>query len=118
MILGDILVIWRAAAIWFENKIVILFPVFWWGLMIGRYSTDPQLHIYIMTYRANSKHARPLSILSIRREQHQLRRGLQSNRRCRTNVIYHCEHLCHAARALESLVYSIYTFHTFFLTLE
>lgn len=41
MILGDILVIWRAAAIWFENKIVILIPVFWWGLMIGRYSTNP-----------------------------------------------------------------------------
>lgn len=34
MILGDILVIWRASAIWYNRKIVILLPLFWWGLMI------------------------------------------------------------------------------------
>lgn len=38
MIAGDILVIWRAAAIWFDNKAVVLFPLFWWVLMIGKSS--------------------------------------------------------------------------------
>ncbi|GJE97672.1 hypothetical protein PsYK624_138930 [Phanerochaete sordida] len=33
MIAGDILVIWRVAAIWFERKIVVFFPLFWWTLL-------------------------------------------------------------------------------------
>ena len=35
MILGDILVIWRACAIWHDRRIVVLAPLFWWALMIG-----------------------------------------------------------------------------------
>jgi len=34
MILGDILVMWRVAAIWYDRKILVLIPIFWWGLMI------------------------------------------------------------------------------------
>jgi len=34
MIAGDILVIWRVSAIWFEKRIVVLLPLFWWVLMI------------------------------------------------------------------------------------
>ncbi|KAI0314350.1 hypothetical protein OF83DRAFT_1063979 [Amylostereum chailletii] len=34
MIIGDILVIWRASAIWHDRRIVVLIPLFWWGLMI------------------------------------------------------------------------------------
>ena len=35
MIAGDILVIWRVSAIWFEKRVVVLLPLFWWVLMIG-----------------------------------------------------------------------------------
>ncbi|KAJ3974799.1 hypothetical protein EV361DRAFT_597436 [Lentinula raphanica] len=35
MIVGDILVIWRLSAIWFSKRILVLIPLFWWGLMIG-----------------------------------------------------------------------------------
>ncbi|KAJ3756493.1 hypothetical protein EV360DRAFT_47882 [Lentinula raphanica] len=34
MIVGDILVIWRLSAIWFSKRILVLIPLFWWGLMI------------------------------------------------------------------------------------
>ncbi|KAI0034499.1 hypothetical protein K488DRAFT_38072, partial [Vararia minispora EC-137] len=34
MILGDILVIWRAAAIWHDRRAFVLIPFFWWALMI------------------------------------------------------------------------------------
>ncbi|EKM49733.1 uncharacterized protein PHACADRAFT_265383 [Phanerochaete carnosa HHB-10118-sp] len=34
MVAGDILVIWRASAICFERRIVVLLPLFWWILMI------------------------------------------------------------------------------------
>ncbi|KIP02727.1 hypothetical protein PHLGIDRAFT_122215 [Phlebiopsis gigantea 11061_1 CR5-6] len=34
MIVGDVLVIWRASAIWFEKKSVVLLPLFWWALTI------------------------------------------------------------------------------------
>ncbi|KAJ4463676.1 hypothetical protein C8J55DRAFT_531428 [Lentinula edodes] len=34
MIVGDVLVIWRLSAIWFNNRIMVLMPLFWWGLMI------------------------------------------------------------------------------------
>ena len=36
MILGDILVIWRACAIWHDRRIVVLAPLSWWALMIGQ----------------------------------------------------------------------------------
>lgn len=35
MIVGDILVMWRASAIWFDRKVVMLLPLFWWGLLVG-----------------------------------------------------------------------------------
>ncbi|TBU26254.1 hypothetical protein BD311DRAFT_808567 [Dichomitus squalens] len=35
MVAGDILVIWRASAIWHDQRIVVLLPLFWWTLMIG-----------------------------------------------------------------------------------
>lgn len=38
MIIGDVLVIWRASAIWFDRKVVVLLPLFWWGLMIGTWT--------------------------------------------------------------------------------
>ncbi|ESK91856.1 hypothetical protein Moror_10508 [Moniliophthora roreri MCA 2997] len=34
MIVGDILVIWRLSAIWFNRQIIVLVPLFWWGAMI------------------------------------------------------------------------------------
>ncbi|KAJ3994366.1 hypothetical protein F5050DRAFT_1575759 [Lentinula boryana] len=34
MIVGDVLVIWRLSAIWFNQKMMVLIPLFWWGLMI------------------------------------------------------------------------------------
>ncbi|KAI0342962.1 hypothetical protein BDW22DRAFT_1219304 [Trametopsis cervina] len=34
MILGDILVIWRASAIWHDRRIMTIIPLFWWALMI------------------------------------------------------------------------------------
>ncbi|KAG7093443.1 hypothetical protein E1B28_007121 [Marasmius oreades] len=34
MIVGDILVIWRLSAIWFNRRILVSIPVFWWVLMI------------------------------------------------------------------------------------
>ncbi|GJE97702.1 hypothetical protein PsYK624_139230 [Phanerochaete sordida] len=34
MIVGDILVIWRAGAIWFDRRSVLILPLFWWVLMI------------------------------------------------------------------------------------
>ncbi|KAJ6626259.1 hypothetical protein B0H10DRAFT_548388 [Mycena sp. CBHHK59/15] len=34
MIMGDILVIWRLLAIWYERRIVVLIPVLFWSLMI------------------------------------------------------------------------------------
>ncbi|KAI0698352.1 hypothetical protein BC835DRAFT_1269111 [Cytidiella melzeri] len=33
MIVGDILVIWRASAIWHDRRVVIFLPLFWWALM-------------------------------------------------------------------------------------
>lgn len=35
MIVGDILVIWRASAIWFDKRTVVLLPLCWWILMIA-----------------------------------------------------------------------------------
>lgn len=40
MIVGDILVIWRASAVCFDKKIYILLPLFWWGLMIGMHCSS------------------------------------------------------------------------------
>ncbi|GJE97707.1 hypothetical protein PsYK624_139280 [Phanerochaete sordida] len=34
MIVGDILVIWRAGAIWFDRRVVLVLPLFWWTLMM------------------------------------------------------------------------------------
>ncbi|GJE97705.1 hypothetical protein PsYK624_139260 [Phanerochaete sordida] len=34
MIVGDVLVIWRAGAIWFDRRAVLVLPLFWWTLMI------------------------------------------------------------------------------------
>ncbi|KAF8058536.1 hypothetical protein FPV67DRAFT_1428300 [Lyophyllum atratum] len=34
MILGDILVMWRVAAIWYDRRVFVVIPAFWWGLMI------------------------------------------------------------------------------------
>ncbi|KAI0085778.1 hypothetical protein BDY19DRAFT_895986 [Irpex rosettiformis] len=34
MIIGDIIVIWRASAIWHDRRTVILLPLSWWALMI------------------------------------------------------------------------------------
>ena len=35
MIIGDIIVIWRASAIWHDRRVVTLLPLSWWALMIG-----------------------------------------------------------------------------------
>ncbi|GLB38063.1 hypothetical protein LshimejAT787_0411140 [Lyophyllum shimeji] len=34
MILGDVLVMWRVAAIWYDRRVFVFIPIFWWGLMI------------------------------------------------------------------------------------
>ncbi|TFK31909.1 hypothetical protein BDQ12DRAFT_568405, partial [Crucibulum laeve] len=34
MIIGDILVIWRVSAIWYNRRMLIAIPLFWWGLMV------------------------------------------------------------------------------------
>ena len=35
MVVGDILVIWRSSAIWYNRRAVVLLPLFWWTLLIG-----------------------------------------------------------------------------------
>lgn len=35
MIVGDILVIWRASAICFDRLVLVIFPLFWWFLLVG-----------------------------------------------------------------------------------
>lgn len=35
MILGDVLVIWRVAAICYDFKLLVSIPILWWGAMIG-----------------------------------------------------------------------------------
>ncbi|VDB96650.1 unnamed protein product [Peniophora sp. CBMAI 1063] len=43
MILGDILVIWRASAIWHDRRAVVFLPLFWWVLMIVNLITNASL---------------------------------------------------------------------------
>lgn len=38
MIIGDILVIWRASAVCFDRRVLIMIPLFWWLLLIGTHA--------------------------------------------------------------------------------
>ena len=40
MIIGDIIVIWRASAIWHDRRAVILIPLAWWACMISRFNAS------------------------------------------------------------------------------
>lgn len=73
MILGDILVIWRSSAIWFDRRVVVLIPIFWWALMIGivdSFFFSPQFVPSSSADRFflsnNSEHDRPRLVLPIR----------------------------------------------------
>lgn len=37
MILGDILVIWRIGAVWYDRPVLVTIPLFWWGSMISEW---------------------------------------------------------------------------------
>lgn len=100
--MGDILVIWRAGAIWFDKRRVLMLPLFWWVLMVGtsHYSASPDDH----SHAYGSEYARARFALPVGRIDNQLRKVVQGYGRRSAGAVDRHEHVGHVPRAVEGMV--------------
>lgn len=111
MILGDILVIWRSSAIWFDRRVVVLIPILWWGLMIGivflfclRHNLYLGHRLITLFLSQNSEHDRPRLVLPIRVLSYKLQSIMQRHRYRSARIVHPRERISDGTHALESLV--------------
>ena len=103
MIVGDILVIWRTSAIWFDRKIVVCVPLFWWMLMIGMHY-PLALRPLTLCSSTFSQYDCAFFAMPIRHLNDKLHRAMQDDGCVSTGFIYCNQSLSHVSNFVESMV--------------